>query len=201
LSDWVIAGDQKSETGKWKLAPVSNFQFPVSTSLYSLNHQITQSLNHSMNFWVFKINTKRGWEFDNYFRSRARGAYEMGDEGWIRSASSLRYLREEVKKGDVFLCYETDRKRVVGVARAASDGRDVGMGSLVDFCPPREAVRFDNPLARNPDLEHILAFTPHRGRGTVQKIDRDEFARLRRLMLRKNPGQAQALQRLLREWK
>lgn len=153
-----------------------------------------------MNVWVFKINTKRGWEFDRYFRSRARGPYEMGDEGWIRSASSLRYLREEVKKGDLFLCYETDRKRVVGVARAASDGRDVGMGSLVDFCPPREAVRLDNPLTRNPDLEHILAFTPHRGRGTVQKIDRDEFARLRRLMMRKNPRQEKALRRLLQDW-
>ena len=151
-----------------------------------------------MNVWVFKINTKRGWEFDQYFRSRARQPYEMGDEGWIRSASSLRYLREEVKRGDFFLCYETDRKRVLGVARAASDGRDVGMGSLVDFCPPRDAVRFENPLKRKPDLEHILAFTPHRGRGTVQKIDRDEFGRLRRLMLHRNPGQAKALKRLLR---
>ena len=150
-----------------------------------------------MNVWVFKINTKRGWEFDQYFRSRARGPYEMGDEGWIRSALSLRHLREEVKKGDFFLCYETDRKRVLGVARAASDGRDVGMGSLIDFCSPRDAVRFDNPLRRTPDLEHILAFTPHRGRGTVQKIDRDEFGRLRRLMLRKNPSQAKALKRLL----
>ena len=53
--------------------------------------------------WVFKINTKRGWEFDQYFRSRARGSVPMGDEGWIRSASSLRYLREEVKKDDLFL--------------------------------------------------------------------------------------------------
>ncbi len=42
--------------------------------------------------WVFKINTKLGWKFDNYFLSRERGHYEMGDEGWIRSASSLRYL-------------------------------------------------------------------------------------------------------------
>jgi hypothetical protein len=150
-----------------------------------------------MNVWVFKINTKRGWEFDNYFRSRARGPYEMGDEGWIRSASSLRYLREEVKEGDLFLCYESDRKRVVGLARAASDGRDVGLGSLIDFCPPRDAVRFENPLTRKPDLDHILAFTPSRGRGTVQKIDLDEFSRLRRLMLRKNPGQRKALQRLL----
>ena len=150
-----------------------------------------------MNTWVFKINTKRGWEFDQYFRSPTRGSYELGDEGWIRSASSLRYIREEVKRGDVFLCYEVDRKWVVGVARAASDGRDTGMGSLLDFCPPREAVRLKNPLARHPDLDHILAFSPQRGRGTVQKIDRDEFARLRRIILRKNPDQAEALRRLL----
>ena len=150
-----------------------------------------------MNVWVFKINTKRGWEFDQYFRSRARGIFEMGDEGWIRSARSLRYLREEVKRGDLFLCYEADRKLLVGVARAASDGRDVGMGSLVDFCPPRQAVRFQNPLTRRPDLDHILAFTPQRGRGTVQKIDRDEFARLKRMMMKKNPGQVAALGKLL----
>src|SRR5260370_28366209 len=135
-----------------------------------------------MNGWVFKINTRRGWKFDQYFRSRARGVYEMGDEGCIRSASSLRYLREDVKRGDLFFCYEVDRKQVVGVARAASDGRDVGVGSLVDFCPPREAVRLQNPLIRKPDLDHVLAFTPHRGRGTVQKIQSDEFARLRRIL-------------------
>lgn len=152
-----------------------------------------------MKAWVFKINTRRGWQFDEYFRSRARGPYEMGDEGWIRSASSLRYLRKEVKRGDVFLCYETDFKRVVGLARAASDGRDLGMGSLIDFCPPRQAVRLENPLTRHPDLDHILAFTPSRGRGTVQKIDADEFIRLRRLMLRKNPKQARQLRCLLGE--
>jgi hypothetical protein len=149
-----------------------------------------------MNVWVFKINTRRGWEFDQYFRWRGRGAYEMGDEGWIRSARSLRYLREEVKRGDLFLCYEADRRRLVGVARAASGGRDRGMGSLVDFVPPRQAVRLQNPLTRRPDLDHILAFTPQRGRGTVQKIDADEFALLRRILLRKNPAQAAALGRL-----
>jgi hypothetical protein len=104
-----------------------------------------------------------------------------------------------VKRGDLFLCYEVDRKRVVGVARAASDGRDAGLGSLVDFCPPRAAVRLQNPLTRKPDLDHILAFSPHRGRGTVQKIDPDEFRRLRRLMLQKNPEQREALKRLFQE--
>jgi len=152
-----------------------------------------------MQVWVFKINTKRGWEFDEYFRSRTRGVYAMGDEGWIRSASSLRYLRQEVKRGDLFLCYEVDHKQVVGVARAASDGRDVGRGSLIDFCPPGQAVRLENPLARKPDLDYILAFTPHRGRGTVQKVDSDEFRRLRRLMLQKNPKQSEALKRLFQK--
>src|SRR5579885_2791889 len=84
-----------------------------------------------------------------------RYVFQLGDEGWIRSASSLRYLREEVKRGDLFLCYEVDRKRMLGLACAASDGRDIGAGSLLDFCPPHEAVRLKNPLKRHPDLDHI----------------------------------------------
>lgn len=151
-----------------------------------------------MPVWVFKINTRRGWEFEEYFKSRTRGAYPMGDSGWIRSASSLRYLREEVKRGDVFFCYETDRKQLVGMARAASDGRDVGEGPLVEFCPPREAVYFQNPLKRKPDLDHILAFTPQRGRGTVQPIAADEFTHLRRRMLARNPAQRDAMTRFLK---
>jgi hypothetical protein len=150
----------------------------------------------SQSVWVFKINTRRGWEFSQYFRARARGVYPLGDEGWIRSASSLRFLREEVKRGDLFFCYEVDRKQLVGVARAASNGRDRGQGSLLDFCPPREAVYLKNPLQRRPDLDHILAFTPARGRGTVQRIQPDEFRRLRRIILRKNLQQASALESL-----
>jgi hypothetical protein len=149
-----------------------------------------------MRVWVFKINTRRGWKFDQYFRSRARSFYPMGDGDWIRSASSLRYLRQEVKRGDLFLCYEVDHKQLVGIARTASDGRDTGLGSLVDFCPPQQAVRLQNPLVRKPDLDHILAFSPQRGRGTVQPIDADEFRRLRRITLQKNPEQKNALNRL-----
>lgn len=113
----------------------------------------------------------------------------MGSGDWIRSAASLRYLREDVKRGDVFLCYEANRKRLVGVARAASDGRDLGERSLVDFCLPREAVRLASPLKRKPDLDHILAFTPHRGRGTIQPIARDEFRVIITRILRANPSQ------------
>ncbi len=94
------------------------------------------------------------------------------------------------------MCYEADRKHLLGLAIAASDGRDVGEGSLVDFCSPRRAVRLNSPLLRHPDLDHILAFTPQRGRGTVQKIAADEFRVLRRRILSRNPHQKLALERL-----
>ena len=174
--------------------PVAVVHFQNSDFIITIHYSAVPKV------WVFKINTKRGWEFDQYFRSRARGPVPMGDEGWIKSASSLRYLREEVRRDDLFLCYEADRKQMVGVARAASDGRERDLTrkvSLIDFCPPREAVRLQNPLVRRPDLDHILAFTPQRGRGTVQPINRDEFVRLRRIMLRKNPSQEKSLRRLL----
>jgi hypothetical protein len=34
-----------------------------------------------MKAWVFKVNTKRGWEFEEYFHARTRGPYEMGNGG------------------------------------------------------------------------------------------------------------------------
>lgn len=122
----------------------------------------------------------------------------MGGGGWIRSAASLRYLREDVKRGDVFLCYETDRKRLVGLARAASDGRDDGMGrAFIHFCAPPRAIRFDAPLNRKPDLDHILAFTPQRGRGTVQPIARDEYRVILARIRRANPSQTAELNRFI----
>ena len=150
-----------------------------------------------MKAWVFKINTRRGWEFRQYFQSRRRRPFPIGDRGWIRSPRSLRLIRDRVKRGDLFLCYEVDRRRLVGVARAASDGRDAGQGPLLFFCPPSRALRLDHPLTRHPDLDHVLAFTPQRGRGTIAEIARDEWARIGRIILKKNSGQAAALSRLL----
>ncbi|MGH9455612.1 MAG: hypothetical protein ACRD2O_16765 [Terriglobia bacterium] len=151
-----------------------------------------------MRAWVFKINTRRGWEFRQYFGSRRRRPFPIGDRGWIRNARSLRLIREEVKRGDLFLCYEADRKLMVGLARTASDGRDTGMGPLLFFCPPRQALLFHHPLVRHPDLDHVLAFTPQRGRGTVAEIAKDELTRIRRIALKRNPEQAAALTRFFR---
>ena len=149
-----------------------------------------------MRAWVFKVNTRRGWEFRQYFHSRRRRPFPIGHRGWIRSARSLRLIREEVKRGDLFLCYEADRRRLVGLARAASDGQDGDLGPLLFFCPAREAVLLHHPLERHPDLDQVLAFTPQRGRGTVGEIAPDELARIRRITLKKNSKQATVLVRL-----
>ncbi len=41
-----------------------------------------------MNVWVYKVNTRRGWEFDEYFRSRTRGPKASRPEVWsVRGAA------------------------------------------------------------------------------------------------------------------
>lgn len=151
-----------------------------------------------MRAWVFKINTRRGWEFDQYFRSRGRGPFALGDERWIRSAASLRYLRTEVKAGDVIFCYEVDRKRIVGVAPVVAAAEPAKLGPLLSLAPATLAVRLPNPVERKPWLDQILAFTPQRGRGTVQPLDADEFARLRCILAGRNPRQKAQLEEI---WK
>jgi hypothetical protein len=108
-------------------------------------------------------------------------------------------IRDEIKRGDLFFCYEVDRRLLVGFARAAADGRDAGAGSLLYFCPPSQAVWLEHPLTRHPDLDHVLAFTPHRGRGTIGEIAPDELARIRRIALKRNPAQVASLARIFRQ--
>ena len=76
-----------------------------------------------MRAWVYKVNSRRpgrltGWHFDQYFRYRGQQPYEMGGEGWIRSPQSWAHLRR-VRRNDLFLCYQSDERRIYGLARAA----------------------------------------------------------------------------------
>src|SRR5437867_12992850 len=86
-----------------------------------------------MRAWVYKVNSKRpglltGWHFDQYFRNRRRSPYEMGGEGWIRSPQSWANLAH-VRKGDLFLCYQSDERRIYGLARAAGSAYESPAGS------------------------------------------------------------------------
>lgn len=152
-----------------------------------------------MRAWVYKINSRVGrWHFDRYFRYRGRSPYDMGGEGWVRSPLSWRCLRR-VRRGDLFVCYQADERKIYGLARTASDGYeglpDSGRCDSVDFTP--RGLRLAHPLdvTRPPArlvFRHIRAFTVP-SRGTVHALARDEWRALLAELVRANPGQRAAL--------
>ncbi len=142
-----------------------------------------------MRAWVYKVNSKRpgkltGWHFDQYFGYRGFKPCDMGGEGWIRSPQSWLRLRQ-VKKGDLFVCYQSDERRIYGLAVAASNGYEQREGTgrfcCVDFEPG--GLRLHRPLhvaaAEHRALfGHVGAFTVP-SRGTIHALAADE----RRLVL------------------
>lgn len=161
-----------------------------------------------MRAWVYKVNSRRpgpltGWHFDSYFRYRGRKRYEMGGEGWIRSPLSWAHLKK-VRKGDLFVCYQSDERRIYGLARAASDGYEHLPGSghfnCIDFAPV--GLRLRNPLAVSAPayravFAHVRAFTVP-SRGTIHPLAADEFRYVLRSMLAENPEQSEAIRAWLR---
>lgn len=147
-----------------------------------------------MHAWVYKVNARRpgpftGWHFDEYFRYRGRQNFDMGGREWIRSGSSWACLRR-VRAGDAFICYQSDERKIYGLARAAKDGYESEAGSGVfdslDFMP--RGLRLRNPLSvRDPTARHIFqqicAFVPP-SQGTIHLLAKDELhAVLRQLAI------------------
>lgn len=128
-----------------------------------------------------------GWHFDQYFRYRGRGPYDMGGRDWIRSPLSWARLRR-VRAGDLFVCYQADERRIYGLARAATSGyeslprrspKGVGVGlpgsgifDSVDFEPPklRGGLRLANPV--NVQHPRSVAKTPSLSRGAAREVFR-----------------------------
>jgi hypothetical protein len=156
-----------------------------------------------MRKWVYKVNSHRpgkltGWHFDQYFSYRGRKPQGMGGDGWIRSPQSWERLRQ-VRKGDLFICYQSDERCIYGLARAASDGYETLAGSgrfnRVDLLAG--GLRLDEPLnlARPEQREtfgHIRAFTVP-SRGTIHALAADEFRALLGELIAANPQQAAAI--------
>lgn len=164
-----------------------------------------------MRAWVYKVNSKRpgqfsGWHFDQYFRSRGRQPYHMGGREWIRSPMSWARLRR-VRRGDLFVCYQADERKIYGLARAASAGyeslpglsrakpRGSGVFDSVYFAP--RPLRLANPVdVRDPRtrtlFRHIRAFTVP-SRGTIHALAADELRVLLAQLVAFNPTQRRAL--------
>jgi hypothetical protein len=156
-----------------------------------------------MKKWVYKVNSHRpgkltGWHLDQYFSYRGRKPQSMGGEGWIRSPQSWERLRQ-VRKGDLFVCYQSDERCIYGLARAASDGYEALAGSgrfnCVDFSPAGLRLAAPLNLARPEHREifgHIRAFTVP-SRGTIHALAADEFRALLGELIAANPKQGVAI--------
>lgn len=156
-----------------------------------------------MQAWVYKVNSHRpgrftGWHFDRYFRYRGRQRYDMGGREWIRSPMSWACLRR-VRRGDLFVCYQADERKIYGLARAATAGYESLSGSgifdSIDFRP--RGLRLKNPVdVRHPSaraiVRHIRAFTVP-SRGTIHALAADELRALLRELVAFNPVQQEAI--------
>ena len=156
-----------------------------------------------MNAWVYKVNSRRpglatGWHFDNFFRSRARRPCQMGGREWIRSPQSWARLRQ-VRAGDLFLCYQSDERKIYGLARSAGSGYESLTGSgiydSVDF--QASGLRLDVPIpVAHPSTRaifgHVAAFCVP-SRGTIHALRRDELRAILALLGRFNPKQRKTI--------
>lgn len=83
--------------------------------------------------WVYKCNAQNheyqiAWgDWDDFFVGPQPG--EWGGSGTIGSARSLDILWNEMQRGDLVLCWQTDRKRAVGLCRVddLKDYSDAGV--------------------------------------------------------------------------
>lgn len=156
-----------------------------------------------MNAWVYKVNSRRpglvtGWHFDRYFRSRRKRPYDMGGHEWIRSPQSWARLRQ-VRSGDLFLCYQSDERKIYGLARSAGPGYESFQGSgifdSVDFQPGGLRLAVPVPVAHATTrhlFRHVAAFRVP-SRGTIHPLGADELRAVLRLLARFNPEQRTAL--------
>lgn len=152
-----------------------------------------------MNAWVYKVNSRRrvgalGWHFSRFFRAARRRPYAMGGREWIRSPQSWARLRQ-VRKNDLFVCYQSDERKIYGFARAAGRGYESLPGSgvfdSVDFKPKGFRLKVPLPVAQRSTaaiFRNIPAFTVP-SRGTIHGIRRDELRAIARLATRWNPSQ------------
>ncbi len=197
--------------------------------IFSLTIEGLPPVNGEMRAWVYKVNSRRpgrlihatapktgaagtpvtGWHFDRFFRYRGQSPYGMGGEGWIRSPLSWAHLKR-VRRGDLFLCYQSDERRIYGLARAAGAGYEDPRGrrlgryapggrssrtNSIDFAP--RGLRLRNPLpvaapGHRELFSHVRAFTVP-SRGTIHPLAADELRPVLRAIVAANPAQRAAI--------
>lgn len=164
-----------------------------------------------MNVWLIKcrehLPDREGWTWDWYFDPKRRIYLtddEWGGPEWIRSKFSKKFIREEVKKGDLVVCYQSEGRRICGLTRMSDDGSDSPHGSG-DFCmihlvAVRKALRIQ-PVLTVEDLRET-GCNPRwlrSGQGTIFPVSVDEFNGILRAIRLRCPNLSDRLQAWLKK--
>jgi len=164
-----------------------------------------------MRLWVVKANENPesgsgGWHWDNYLFGTANDGQEWGGPDWVRSHCSKKLIREDVRKNDLVVCYQTERPRgaIRGLTRMASDGKDdppdSGDYNLLNFVPPEDALNLDSGL----DIRALYATGCHPkcfgpgSQGTIFPIEQPDFDAIIKALIGQSCVQEAALFKWLR---
>lgn len=132
--------------------------------------------------WVYKCNDSKEtpWvargDWAKFFRRPAKGTW--GGEWSTRNPESLKIIRERMKPGDFVLCYQTDRREMIGVcelvrfvhtSRGFRKGRNLILKPSEKFPMPVKIHELKNAL---PGLSRVHALKP--GPKTLYEVSDQE---------------------------
>jgi hypothetical protein len=163
-----------------------------------------------MNFWVVKSRLRKddgseGWHWENYFEGDAETGKNWGGSEWIKSNESKKYIREDVRKGDLVVCYQSDNQEIWGLTKMLTDGqedqRDSNEFNVLNFSAPNNAFALSPPLKLQKLKENHCnpkCFEPGR-QGTIFPIIPKEFKGVLSVIVKNSPHLRDTLDKWLRK--
>lgn len=134
--------------------------------------------------WVYKCNINDDYnqgDWEEFFDQRG-GKGEWGGTSCIRNPSSVRLIREELKKHDLVLAWQTNRHAAIGLCRVVAlkprgDEIALVLASVSRFAKPIKLLKFKSS---NPAPRRGSAFVQGR-QGTLFETTHDEAQEILRL--------------------
>jgi hypothetical protein len=159
-----------------------------------------------------KEDGSEGWHWRYYLpgddcdRGLHRPSRNWGGGDWITSPYSKQLIRDEVRKGDLVVCYQTDGREILGFTRMVSDGKQDSPGSgdynCFDLAPPRESFVLDPPLSI-PELYDTGCYPKCfalGGQGTVFPVQPSELSGIVNAIRLHSPQQGNKLRAWFTKW-
>lgn len=134
-----------------------------------------------MNFWLIKcrkyLPDREGWSWDFYFDQQdPHDDHKWGGPDWIKSVQSKKHIREDVKKGDLIVCYQTEGRRICGFTLMVKDGPDAPHDDTIFIASAKNALWIRPEMTveqlRETGCDPLYL---RQGQGTIFPLSKAEF--------------------------